>query len=65
MLKHTYDFINKISKLDSNVSRYQESFDVESLFTNVPTKETIDIILDMVYTGDVLLFHNLTRNELK
>jgi hypothetical protein len=31
----------------------------------VPTKETIDIILDMVYTGDVKLFHNLERNELK
>ena len=41
------------------------SFDVESLFTNVPTKKTIDIILDMVYTDDVKLFHNLTRNELK
>jgi hypothetical protein len=65
MLKDTYDFVNKISKLDSNVSRYQVSFDVESLFTNVPTKETIDIILDMVYTADVKLFHNLTRNELK
>ena len=65
MLKDTYDFVNKISTLDSNVSRYQVSFDVESLFTNVPTKETIDIILDMVYTADVKLFHNLTRNELK
>ncbi len=54
MLKDTYDFVNKISTLDSNVSRYQVSFDVESLFTNVPTKETIDIILVMVYTGELL-----------
>ena len=38
MLKDTYDFVNKISTLDSNVDRYQVSFDVESLFTNVPTK---------------------------
>jgi hypothetical protein len=59
MLKDTYDFVNKISTLDSNVSRYQVSFDVESLFTNVPTKEAIDIILDTVYTADVKLFHNL------
>ncbi len=65
MLKDTYDFVNKVSTLDPNVSCYQVSFDVESLFTNVPTAETIDIILDMVYTVDVKLFHNLTRNELK
>jgi hypothetical protein len=55
MLKDTYDFVNKISTLDSNVDRYQVSFDFESLFTSVPTKETIDIILDMVYTVDVKL----------
>ncbi len=61
MLEYIYERWNT----DSNVSRYQASFDVESRFTNVPTKETIDIILDMVYTGDVQFFHNLTRNKLK
>lgn len=39
MLVDTYDFVNKVSKLDTNSSRYMVSFDVESLFTNVPMKQ--------------------------
>ena len=65
MLVDTYDFVNKVSKLDTNSSRYMVSFDVESLFTNVPTNETIEIILNEVYKGDRTIFHNLTREELE
>jgi len=37
ILTDTYDFVNKISKLDVVIDRYLVSFDVESLFTNVQT----------------------------
>ena len=40
------------------------SFDVESFFTNVPTTETIEIILDLAFANDREFFHNLTRKEL-
>jgi hypothetical protein len=65
MLKDTYDFVNKITCLNVNTDRYLVSFDVESLFTNVPTVETINIILDTVYKDGVTVFHDLTREELE
>ena len=65
ILKDTYDFVNKIGNLDLNNDRYLVSFDVESLFTNVPTIETINIILDLAFKDGVTIFHELTREELK
>ena len=59
------DFVNKVSTLDPKVDCYQVSFDVESLFTNVPTIETTNMILDLVYHDNVTIFHNLNREELK
>ena len=42
------------------------SFDVESLFTNIPTLETIEIILKKIYgKGNTKYFHDLTKEELK
>ena len=40
------------------------SFDVESLFTNVPLKKTVDVIIDRVYK-DKLIETNLTKRSLK
>ncbi len=42
MLVDTFDFVNKVSTLDHVKDKYLVSFDVESLFTNIPTLETID-----------------------
>jgi hypothetical protein len=47
MLNDTYDFVNKIGDLKTESDPYMVSFDVESLFSNVPTKKTIDIIWDV------------------
>ena len=41
------------------------SFDVESLFTNIPTLETIEIILGKIYTKNKKYFHGLTKEELE
>ena len=49
MLKDTYDFVNKVKNINVNTDRYLVSLDVESLFTNVPTLETIEIILDLAF----------------
>ena len=47
MLTDTYDFVNKASNLNVTTDKRMVSFDVESLFTNIPTKETIEIILNL------------------
>lgn len=65
MLRDTYDFVNKVSTLDQHSDRYNVSFDVESLFTNVPTLETIDILLDLAFKEEARFFHNFSRVELK
>ena len=65
MLKDTFDFVNKVSNLNVDSDSYLVSFDVESLFTNVPTQETIEIILNLVFQDDITVFHNLSRDELK
>lgn len=63
-IKDTFDFVNKVSRLDPKVDKYIVSFDVESLFTNIPTVETIEIILDLAFEKDSK-FHNLNREDLR
>ncbi len=65
MLKDTFDFVNKVATLDQSKDKYIVSFDVESLFTNIPTLETIDLILKLVYTRNTKYFHNLKKEELR
>ena len=65
ILKDTFDFVNKVSHLNTSVDKSMLSFDVESLFTNIPTLETIDIILRKVYQRNRKYFHGLTKDELK
>ena len=38
------------------------SFDITSLYTNIPVAETINIICDKIFTNDNL-FHNFTRDD--
>ena len=40
------------------------SFDIVSLFTSIPVKETIELCLDLLYK-DVTLVHNLTRSQFR
>lgn len=66
MLIDTYDFINKVSKMKLDRDKFLLSFDVESLFTNIPTDETIKIILDLAYkNGEATHFHGLKMKDLK
>ena len=62
MLKDTYDFLNKVLTIDTNLDKCMVSFDVESLFTNVLTQETIEIIQDLIYTKEINKFHKLSMS---
>ena len=41
------------------------SFDVESLFTNVPLIETINLILDSLFPSDTTVFHGFNKNDFR
>ena len=51
MLRDTFDFVNRVSEVKLAYNDHLISFDIESLFTNIPTDETIDIILNKIFTS--------------
>jgi hypothetical protein len=65
MLKDTFDFVNKVKDISSNNDPYILSFYIASLFTNIPTVETIEIILNRVFTDGITNYCDLTRDEFK
>jgi len=65
MIKDTFDFVNKVANLNTKDDKAMLSFDVESLFTNIPTRETIDIILRLAYPKNTKYFHGLIKQELE
>ena len=78
-LKDTFDFCNKIKELNKSTNLKNSimvSFDVSSLFTNIPTNESIDLIIKKAfnkkYTKDTLVgkkrvptFQGLEEKDLK
>ena len=65
LLKYTFDFVNIVFSLTTLEDKYAFSFEVESLFTNIPTLETIYIILEAIFTKVIVYFHGLNKDELK
>ena len=65
IIKDTFDFVNKVSKLPNTPNQRMVSFDVESLFTNIPTQETINIILDRAYKDNATEYYGLKRETLE
>ena len=49
MLRSSYEFLEKLQEINLNSNQVMVSFDVKSLFTNVPLQETIDVISDKIY----------------
>ena len=63
-LENSKDLINSVSHLDIQDNHFMCSFDVESLFTNIPLKETINIVVNTIYDNDNTI-RNMSRNEFK
>ena len=65
MNKHTvsdtFSFAEDIRKQDSNL--YMTSFDVDSLFTNIPLNETINICLNNLYKDRKKKAHGLLKKQ--
>ena len=62
-LKNSSKFIPEI--LEQNTDTFMTSFDVKSLFTNVPLAETIDIILNKLFPSTNTFFHGFNRLNFK
>ena len=65
MVRDSFSFVQELLNLNFNSSSVvMASFDVTSLFTNIPLDETIDIISNCVFANAVR-FHGLTRCEFR
>ena len=63
-VKDSFSFASEISTL-RNRNYCMASFDIKSLFTNIPIDETNDIILSQLYPQPNTLFENIPRPILK
>ena len=64
-LKNSFDFVDTICNIP-NANRYTMcSYDVTSLFTQIPLKETINICLDKIFSNNTSIFHGFNRVQFK
>ena len=48
-IRDSFEFVKKICNINSSKNQVMISFDVDSLYTNVPVQEAINITLDMIF----------------
>ena len=63
--KDTFEFLRIIADHELHRNRIMCSFDVKSLFTNIPVDFTVNLILDKVFADKRNKFHGLNRTELR
>ena len=61
-IKNSFEFAKEIIKKDSGL--FKVSLDVESLFTNIPLEETINISSDTLFANEAKM-NNFNRNDFK
>ena len=63
VVKDSFSFAENIRKLDKNA--YMTSFDINSLFTNIPLNETIDICIKLLYPSKNKKVKGISRDEFR
>ena len=63
-LKNSAEFVNFISSINNANSLYMCSLDVESLYTNIPVQECIEIVLKELYNRSTM-YHGFSRVDVK
>ena len=60
-----YDFVDSLKSASDAGSYYMCSLDMTSLYTNIPVEETIQIIIDALYTNEVQLHNGLNSKQFR
>ena len=61
-IKDSFSFAEEVSSFDCG--HYMTSFDIESLFTNIPLEETINICVDRLFENNTKV-NNLTKESFR
>ena len=64
-VKNSYEFSKFITSIPNADSYTMCSFDVKSLFTNIPLDETIDICINRLFPNPDSTFHNYDKKQFK
>ena len=59
-IKNSFEFAKEV--IEQNSGLFMASLDVESLFTNIPLKETINISFDILFANEAKI-NNFSRND--
>ena len=62
-VQDSFHFAKEILEQDSSL--YMGSLDVDSLFTNIPLDETIDICTNLIYTDNTTTIEGIDKKEFK
>ena len=65
VVKDSFEFANKISEIKNLQNYTLVSFDVKSLFTNIPVDFTINLILEKLFPENSTLFYDMTKKQFK
>ena len=64
-LSNSYEFFTDLKSFRINKDNFIVSLDITSLYTNVPLRETIDILTTLVYDQDKESFRGMSKKEFK
>ena len=62
-LKDSFEFIDQIRKIDNLHTKALVSFDVKSLFTNIPVDFTIKLVLNQLFPDEQGKIHGLSKKQ--
>ena len=62
--RDTFSFVNEITNLRTS-NKFMVSFDVESLFTNIPLLESIELAVDYILSGNPTIIMATTTSAAK
>ena len=62
-ISDVFTFADELRLRTDPTSTLMVSLDVESLFTNVPVAETIDIIISQIFTTDDTIYHGFSKAD--
>jgi len=64
-VKNSYSFVSDICKVTYSDRYYMCSYDIKSLYTNVPINETIELIINNIYTDSTILFNGFNEVQFR
>ena len=65
VLNNSYQFVDQISAVENPSQYHMCSFDITSLYTNIPVDETITIILEKIFLSPTQKYHGFSKQEFK